>query len=289
MQSYASLADFLKRGRAELKKGPIALVFAEDDVVLSATIEHLSTKGFAKVIVLLGPGVPQPARIEALNAVIVRDVPTDRPELPQAVTRIQAAAPDGTWFHWCYNAEFLFYPFSEHRQIGEMLSFHSEERRPAMIGFAIDLYAPDLTKGSVDLHSAMLDRSGYYALSRSGPDGQTLDRQMDFFGGLRRRFEEHVPYDRRRIDRVALFRSRTKGLEMRADGTFSEDEYNTYQCPWHHNLTCTLVSFRAAKALTQNPGSRRAIKTFHWHNSVPFEWSSRQLMDLGLMEPGQWF
>ena len=112
---------------------------------------------------------------------------------------------------------------------------------------------------------------------------------MDFFGGLRRRFEEHVPYDRRRIDRVALFRSRTKGLEMRADGTCSEDEYNTYQCPWHHNLTCTLVSFRDAKALTQNPGSRRAINTFCWHNSVPFEWSSRQLMDLGLMEPGQWF
>ena len=131
MQSYASLADFLKRGRAELKNGPIALVFAEDDVVLSATIEHLSTKGFAKVIVLLGPGVPQPARIEALNAVIVRDVPTDRPELPQAVTRIQAAAPDGTWFHWCYNAEFLFYPFSEHRRLAKCCPFtaKSADRR----------------------------------------------------------------------------------------------------------------------------------------------------------------
>jgi hypothetical protein len=26
-----------------------------------------------------------------------------------------------------------------------------------------------------------------------------------------------------------------------------------------------------------------------WHNSAPFEWHSQQLLDLGLMEPGQWF
>jgi hypothetical protein len=44
-----------------------------------------------------------------------------------------------------------------------------------------------------------------------------------------------------------------------------------------------------AKALKRNPGSTYDIPTFRWDNSVPFEWSSRQLMDLGLMEPGQWF
>jgi hypothetical protein len=31
------------------------------------------------------------------------------------------------------------------------------------------------------------------------------------------------------------------------------------------------------------------ITTFTWRNSVPFEWQSQQLFDLGLMEPGQWF
>ena len=44
-----------------------------------------------------------------------------------------------------------------------------------------------------------------------------------------------------------------------------------------------------AKALTTNPGSRSDIRDLGWSHSVPFEWSSRQLMDLGLMEPGQWF
>jgi hypothetical protein len=64
---------------------------------------------------------------------------------------------------------------------------------------------------------------------------------------------------------------------------------NTYSCEWHNNLTAAVCSFRAAKALTTNPGSTHAIKSFHWHNSIPFEWHSRQLLDLGLMEPGQWF
>ena len=50
-----------------------------------------------------------------------------------------------------------------------------------------------------------------------------------------------------------------------------------------------MASFRTAKALKSNPGSRYQISTFRWHNSVPFEWGSQQLMDLGLMEPGQWF
>ena len=34
------------------------------------------------------------------------------------------------------------------------------------------------------------------------------ERQLDFFGGLRWRFEEHVPPARRRIDRIALFKAK---------------------------------------------------------------------------------
>ena len=33
----------------------------------------------------------------------------------------------------------------------------------------------------------------------------------------------------------------------------------------------------------------QAYHGFTWHNSTRFEWHSRQLLDLGLMEPGQWF
>jgi hypothetical protein len=97
-----------------------------------------------------------------------------------------------------------------------------------------------------------------------------------------------VPAEKRKIDRIALFRAQP-GLELREDHTFNDEEYNTYACPWHNNLTAAICSFRTAKALKSNAGSTFDINTFTWHNSVPFEWKSEQLLNLGLMEPGQWF
>jgi hypothetical protein len=87
---------------------------------------------------------------------------------------------------------------------------------------------------------------------------------------------------------MSLFRA-TPGLRLLPDFTLTDEEMNTFACPWHHNLTAAVCSFRTAKALRANPGSRHAVPTFRWHNSVPFDWHSQQLMDLGLMEPGQWF
>ena len=92
----------------------------------------------------------------------------------------------------------------------------------------------------------------------------------------------------RRIDRVALFQS-LRGLKFQPDFTFNRPEFNTISCPWHHNLTASVCSFRAAKALRHNPGSRHAISSFRWPGSEQFKWHSQQLMDLGFMEPGQWF
>ena len=97
-----------------------------------------------------------------------------------------------------------------------------------------------------------------------------------------------MPATRRKIDRIPLFRAK-KGLRLRWDHTFNDEEYNTYACPWHHNITAAICSFRTAKALKTNPGSTYDIDSFKWHNSAAFEWHSRQLLDLGLMEPGQWF
>jgi len=141
---------------------------------------------------------------------------------------------------------------------------------------------------AVSIPDAHLDKAGYYALARHKHGVEFHERQLDFFGGLRWRFEEHVPWKRRRIDRISLFRA-AKDLELRADHTFNDEEYNTYACPWHHNITCAIVSFRTAKALKTNPGSAFDIHSYTWHNSTRFEWHSQQLLDLGLMEPGQWF
>lgn len=287
---YNDLEKFIHNAGAVLAKGPIALTIAEDEIELESTLRHNLQIGFRAVILLAPEQVVLPPELDRLVHHVVYDVFADS-ALTDAVNRINEAAT-GQWIYYSYNAEYLFYPFCETRSIGEMLSFQTEERRGSMLGYVIDLYAGDLHRHSnaVSLQDAYLDRSGYYSLTRKNEDRnwELHERQLDFFGGLRWRFEEHVTWARRKIDRIALFQAK-KGLELRADFTFSEDEYNTYACPWHNNLTTAICSFRTAKALRTNPGSRYEIKTFRWHNSVPFEWHSQQLMDLGLMEPGQWF
>ena len=76
------------------------------------------------------------------------------------------SAPPGLWTYYCFNAEYLLYPFCETRTVGEMLSFHTEERHHSMLTYVVDLFSDDLdaNPGAVSLDRARLDRSGYYAL-----------------------------------------------------------------------------------------------------------------------------
>ncbi|UWQ36773.1 glycosyltransferase family 2 protein [Leisingera aquaemixtae] len=287
---HSSLEDFLKQGKVLLAAGPVALVFIEDEVEIATTLRHHLQCGFKAVAALMPDAFDLPQDVRAK----VHRVPFDcGPEgaVTDAVNAVIAAAQPGCWLYYCYNAEYLFYPFCETRSIGEMLTFHTEERRDAMLSYVIDLYAGDLDScpGAVSLENAHLDKSGYYAQARTDPaSGPPHERQLDFFGGVRWRFEEHIPLASRKIDRISLFRAKP-GLKLQQGHIFNDPEYNTYACPWHHNLTAAVCSFRTAKALKRNPGSTFDIATFRWHNSAPFEWHSRQLLDLGLMEPGQWF
>ncbi|MDA7430038.1 hypothetical protein PGB28_16350 [Primorskyibacter aestuariivivens] len=288
---FSSLKDFVTRGRDVLAKGPVALILCEDDTELATTLRHHQHLAFRQVVAFLPDAFKLPRDVEDTVHRVTHGSPRDG-GMDVIVTAVNNATPEGVWLYYCYNAEFLFYPFCETRTVGEMLTFHTEERRDAMLTFVVDLYADDLDRfpDAVSLERAYIDRTGYYALARPDPDNHNYpkERQLDFFGGLRWRFEEHVPQHRRKIDRVGLFRAK-QGMELREDHTFTDEEYNTYSCPWHNNLSASVASFRTAKALKRNPGSTFDIPTFRWHNSVPFEWHSRQLLDLGLMEPGQWF
>ncbi|MBC7738921.1 MAG: hypothetical protein H7245_17280 [Candidatus Saccharibacteria bacterium] len=288
--NHASLDVFARSDRLALTKGPVAVVLAEDQVEVATTLQHHLALGFAVVVLLADDAIDVPADLANRIERVTYDTHIDN-AMVVAVNRMIRNAPD-LWVYYCYNAEYLFFPFCETRSVREMLAFHTEERRDAMLSYVVDLYADNLDHfpNAVSLEHANLDRSGYYALSRRDPANHNhpRERQLDFFGGLRWRFEEHVPAPRRKIDRIALFRVKP-GLELRPDFTFSEEEYNTFACPWHHNITSAIASFRTAKALRTNAGSKFDIQSFYWHNSTPFQWHSQQLMDLGLMEPGQWF
>lgn len=288
MTQYPDLNAFLKDGAPKLLKGPVALVFAEDEIALDATVRHHLDAGFRHVVLF---AMPEFSLADDVAETVTRvDYNMLREgALEVAVNGVITAAGD-IWIYYCFNAEFLFYPFCENRTAGEMIAFAVEERRDTVLTYVIDLYAGDLGKhpNAVSIEDAYIDKSGYYALARKDRWNNELDRQLDFFGGLRWRFEEHIPAARRNIDRVALFRNKP-GLVFLPNHTFNDPEYNTYACPWHHSLTATICSFRTAKALKRNPGSTFDIHTFKWHNSTPFDWHSQQLLDLGLMEPGQWF
>ena len=287
---YQSIDQLIQTLADKPLKGPIALVMVEDDVEIESTLRHHIKVGFSEIIVLMPRYFDLPDDLE--SGLIRVDYNMSEKAATETAVNTLMDHLDGRWVYYCYNAEYLFYPFCETRSIAEMVMFHEEERRDAMLTYVVDLYADDLTtfKNAVSLENSYMDRSGYYALAR--PDGKReghhKERQLDFFGGLRWRYEEHIPKTRRKIDRIAIFRAR-KGLRMRGDHTFDDEEYNTYSCPWHHNITAAICSFRTAKALKLNPGSTYEIDTFRWHNSTKFRWESRQLLDLGLMEPGQWF
>jgi len=289
-RQFSSLDSFLRSHASAVRSGPVAMIFVEDDVEVASTLRHHLGCGFATVLAFMPPGFVLDADLAARCWRIDFD-PFAPNALVTCVNRVIKAAK-GTWLYYCYNAEYLFFPFCEHRSVGEMLAFHSEERRTAMLTYVIDLYSDDLERdpNAVNRKHAHLDRAGYYGQAREGLPGQRgpMQRQLDFFGGLRWRFEEHIPSDRRKIDRIGLFKAQG-GLFLRDNHTMSDEEYNTYACPWHNNLTAAICSFRTAKALCHNPGSRDAISSFAWHYSERFRWDGGQLLELGLMEPGQWF
>ncbi len=288
---HRSLSAFLDHGRAGLDPGgPCAVILLEDSTEVQSTIAHAQRCGFQNVLVagaqaLLPDIDPEAGTGLHLIAHEVHDA--------GAMTEVVNPLIDvlaGRWIHYCFNAEYLHFPFCESRSVGELTRFCNEERRASILTYVVDLYARDLVAhpDGVNRHDAHFDSAGYYALQRSSGAGEVLNRQLDVFGGLRWRFEEHVPWTRRRIDRVGLFRA-AEGLRLHEDHSFNQPEYNTFACAWHHNVSATICSFRTAKALMTNPGSKHAITNFAWRNSERFDWTSSQLMELGLMEPGQWF
>ena len=285
---YPSLSALTNDAKRSLSKGPVALILIEDDVEVSSTITHHAKAGFADLIAFCAPERVLPADLPDRLHRVDHDV-SSSDALAVIINAMIKALP-GQWLYACYNAEYLFFPFCEHRSVGEMLNFMTEERRDTVMTYIVDLYAKDLSAHAdgVDRDQAHFDRSGYYALAREGADGEPLGRQVNVYGGLRWRFEEHIARARQRTDRVALFRAQ-RGLQMLADRSFNLAEYNTYACPWHNNITTAICSFRTAKALKSNAGSTFDIQNFKWHNSTGFQWHSQQLLDLGLMEPGQWF
>ena len=119
---YDSLAEFLKTGTAALARGPVALIFVEDLIEVESTIRHHMKLRFAEIVLFAPEELALPMDLsETVHRIYY---PMARPDaVTQAVNAVSAAAP-GLWLYYCYNAEYLYYPFCETRSIAEMLALN---------------------------------------------------------------------------------------------------------------------------------------------------------------------
>ncbi|RED11801.1 hypothetical protein [Pontivivens insulae] len=268
-------------------RGPVCLIFAEDETDVVATAQHHAALGFDHVLLFYKGQIAEAMGGLPNLTVIPRPVP-NRLTAIELLNSLMGKL-SGRWVCYLFNSEYLFYPYMKTRGVADLAGFMEEERRQAIFTYVIDLYAQDLEQypDAVDRQSAHFDGSGYYGFQRfSGPEA--LDRQYDIFGGLGWRYEEFIPWERRRIDRIAFFRA-IDGLRLDENLHLNEPEMNTISCPWHNNVTIALMSFRVAKSLKRNPGSMFDIESFMWRQSVKFDWTPEQLLEHGLIEAGQWF
>ncbi|MDH3581964.1 MAG: glycosyltransferase family 2 protein, partial [Hyphomicrobiales bacterium] len=95
-------------------KGPVAIIIAEDDVEIDTTVRHHGFAGFRTIILVAPPEIALGP--DVTEKVIRIDHPTRAPDATEVVVNaIAAALPEKTWLYYCYNAEYLFYPYTESR------------------------------------------------------------------------------------------------------------------------------------------------------------------------------
>ena len=108
------------------------------------------------------------------------------------------------------------------------------------------------------------------------------------YGGIGWRMQARAGRPPPRLDRVMFLRLRPG---LRCDATFRSGDPATdgLSGPWHRSPTIAAMSFRAARAVLAAPETAANPPDLAWSGARPWRWSSAELLDLGVIEPGQWF
>ena len=257
--------------------GPIAVMICESGTHCDESAAHALGRGFGAVLAL-GPGAAAMAETDGTYRVEA-DVMSDAART-HTLNRVIAGLAD-KWLLILFNGEYFYYPFAETRSVKDLTEFLWSERRSSIMSYTIDLYNDAMKTGAPPrLDDAYFDAEGWYGFERG-------DRLADVYGGLGWRFEEYVPLNLSRVNRPAFFLAR-KGLTIDADLWLSDEEMNTFSCPWHHSPTVALMSFRRARTLLDHPKFSQGVDTLTWPHSRRFTGASEQLVESGLIEAGQW-
>ncbi len=268
----------------------VAFIFCETSDLIDETIKYLNKRNFACICLFISEPEQYREKEGVLN---FKYEFTDWPDIWRA---INVAIPilRHKWLYWGLNGEFLYYPFCENRDINDLSDFLAGERRNILSGSVIDLYPGDIETHSAgySMTNTYFDRANYYATPTDWDEDNfeegELERIKFIYGGLRWRFGEFIPKNRRRIDRVPYFFIDER-LNFDENGFTKRPEFFTYRCQHHHNTTCAVMSFHMARFLRFEPETRDKIHDFMWRGSLRFRWNSPQLLRLGFIETGQWF
>ena len=102
---YPNLTSFIKSEGRSLAKGPIALLFIEDDVEVETTLDHHIKLGFKQIIVLATslPDVDE----DTLTQVTTVDVDTFADDCVAQTVNTLMPHMAGAWVYVGFNAKYL--------------------------------------------------------------------------------------------------------------------------------------------------------------------------------------
>ena len=111
---YDSVSSYISAAASQPPlKGPMAIILAEDPIEVDTTLRHHLQAGFRDVLMLAPAEIAMPKGLEDKVQRITHDVHAEN-AMMAAVNPLIDAFP-GLWMYYCFNGEYLFYPFCEAR------------------------------------------------------------------------------------------------------------------------------------------------------------------------------
>ena len=273
---FPDAATFAK-SRPTLPPGVVAILLCESEIHAQASADRLIDQGITALVVVGS------AKIVSPTVPIFQISHYDGPPDTHSLLNTLFDALSGRWVLWLWNGEFFVFPFGETRVLADLAAFLEDERRKVLFTYALDLYGEDLPAADVDPRECDLyfDREGYHAFPKE-------QNQLRVYGGLGWRFAEITPKDLHQIGRSSLIRAQA-GVHLGRDMIFHDVEYGSVSCPWHHNPTGAILGLRRTRRIMAHPNFPAVRNKLIWWGSEPVAWTSAQLLEAGMIEPGQWF
>lgn len=204
---------------------------------------------------------------------------------------------------WCLSldaCDFFVFARCETRPLAGLTDFLQSEHRDHLYALVIDMYG-DGPAAEMTLSSAadplqlmpLFDPSGYLTQA-AGPD-----RSVAVSGGVRRRrLFRTMPAEAPRLDRIPLVRWQRGYAYVDDTRRLRPSRLNEPHAPWHSSPTGCLLRFRLIAsqdrrtgddgALTRDDDAVLSSETLRTEVSRRFN-GSDDLVDCGLLNPGQWF